>query len=83
MKFTVVWDDTQLNQLAKLYLKGGQVVTDSADRIELELHNDAHLKGEPSGPLRVYKDPHGPLAVLYLALPEDRQVWVVQVKCER
>jgi hypothetical protein len=55
-----------------------QAVADSANRIDRELRNDAHLKGIPWGPFRALFD--DPLAVLYTVSQEDRLVRVVQVR---
>jgi hypothetical protein len=45
------------------------------------LRTDAHRKGTPIDNYRYYRDL--PLAVLFEVIPDDGQVWIVQVRLAR
>jgi hypothetical protein len=55
-----------------------QAVADASALIERALRWDADNKGRPIGKFRAYS--YGPLEVLYLVLPDDRMVRIIQVK---
>lgn len=80
MIWTVIWSRSAKNELARLWTDADdpQSITDSSDRIDLELKVDAHLKGIPFGTGRVYSD--DPLAVLYELDLGDCKVNVIAVK---
>jgi hypothetical protein len=80
MKFTVVWVPTAQAQLANWWMQAAdrQAVTDSANRIDQELQQDADKKGTPFGPfLALFDDP---LSVLYTVDLGDCMVRVIQVR---
>jgi hypothetical protein len=80
MRYTVVWDGVALAQLANLWMAATdrQAVTDSTDRIDSELAEDAHTKGVPIDPFWAFYD--DPLAVLYEIEPGDCMARILQVR---
>ena len=80
MRYTVVWIPSAEARLADLWLRAvdRQAVTDSSNRIDCELAENAHTKGVTWGPFRAYFD--DPLAVLFIVDPGDCMVEVVQVR---
>jgi len=80
MRRTVTWEPVAENQLINLWIQAPdqQDVADASNRIEQALKRDAKRKGQPLGRFRTYRD--DPLAVLYLVLPDDCMVKIVQVK---
>jgi mRNA-degrading endonuclease RelE of RelBE toxin-antitoxin system len=80
MKYTVVWLPSAEDRLTRLWLdaKDRQAVTESADRIDRELRNDAHRKGTPLGHFRAFYDVS--ISVLYTVDVDERMVRVIQVR---
>jgi hypothetical protein len=80
MKYTVVSEKVAEAQLARIWVHATdkQAVTDASNRIEDELKNDAHRKGNPLGVFRTYAD--DPPAVLFHVDPGNRMVRIIQVR---
>jgi hypothetical protein len=80
MKWTVVWVDNSEEELADIWLhaEDRQAITLASHRIERELRENADIKGEEFYGDRIYQ--HGPLALVYQVVPEDRLVRVTQVQ---
>ncbi len=80
MRYSVMWTPSARAQLANLWMQSPdrQAITDSADRIDRQLQNDADTKGINWWPFRAYFN--DPLAVLFTVDPGDCRVWVVQVR---
>lgn len=80
MKYTVFMEKYAENQLALLWNGAGdrQAVTDACNRIERELANDAHLKGNPRGIFRTYRD--DPLEYLFQVDRGDCMVRIFRVR---
>jgi hypothetical protein len=79
MRYTVVWHNDALNDLAKIWLSGAdrQATTTAADQIDRELAVDPEKKGQPFFGDRIFVVE--PLAVVYCVSPNDRLCEVVQV----
>lgn len=82
MRFTLTYTSEAIAELAKLWLAANnrKSVTEASDRIEQELRNDPHLKGDTvSGSLR--KIVVAPLVFYFLVSPDDRlaTVWSVRM----
>jgi hypothetical protein len=80
MKYTVGMSQMALNQLARIWNRATdqQAVADASNRIERELANDAHTKGNSHGVLRTYRD--DPLEYLFQVDPGDCMVRVFRVR---
>ena len=81
MNYNVDWSQDADDELADLWVQNPaqrQAVTQAAYRISRELRTDAHRKGTPIDNYRSYRDP--PLTVLFTAIPDDGQVWVIEVR---
>ncbi|HEY7329024.1 MAG TPA: hypothetical protein VH592_15380 [Gemmataceae bacterium] len=80
MKYTVVMEKMAENQLARIWNRAGdqQEVADASNRIERELGNDAHTKGNPFGIFRTYRD--DPLEYLFHVDPGDCMVRVFGIR---
>jgi len=80
MRFTVVWVPSAEAHLAHLWNQAPdrQAVTDSANRIDRELKEDADRKGVLWGPFLAFFD--DPLSVLYVVDKGDCTVRVIQVR---
>ncbi len=79
MKWTVGWSQSALDDLAAIWIVSSnrQAVTDAADKLELELRTDAHLKGEEYYGDRLLSEP--PIGLAYTLFPADCRVEVIQV----
>jgi hypothetical protein len=80
MKFSITWTPSARSQLVNLWVQAAdrQAITDAADRIDQELSRDPEQKGIEWPPYRVYFEE--PLAVLFKVVPDDKRVWIYQVR---
>ncbi len=80
MRYTVVMETPAQNQLARIWYGAAdqQEVADASNRIERELRNDAHTKGNSLGIFRRYRD--DPLEYLFHVDPGDCMVRIFQVR---
>jgi hypothetical protein len=84
MNYTVDWSQDADGELANLWVQNTaerQAITQAAHRIIQELRTDAHRKGTPIDNYRYYRDL--PRAVLFEVIPDDGQVWIVEVRLVR
>jgi hypothetical protein len=79
MRFTVVWDDAALNDLAQVWMNSPvrADVRDAADRVDPLLANDPDQQGEEFYGDRMVVIP--PIQVVYRVEPDDRIVRVLSV----
>ena len=79
MRFTVVWRETALQQLARVWLEATdrEAVNQEVDQIDLELRDDPDQKGDD-----YYGDRYLLLPImwaLYTVRPDDRTATVLQI----
>jgi hypothetical protein len=80
IRYTVVWHDDALNQLADIWMNASnrQSVTSAASTIDRQLADDASTKGTAvEGDLRLTHVP--PLRVLFAVIEADRLVRIVDI----
>lgn len=79
MRYTVVWRETALQQLARVWTASTdrRAVNEASEMIDRELAADAHAKGQDYFGDRVL--PASPLWALFTVRPDDRLVEVLQV----
>lgn len=80
MRYTVVWRDEALDELATAWAHASdrEAVTEAAGAVDVRLAEDPHLQGnEVHEGLLLLLEP--PLRVLYEVLPEDRLARVLTV----
>lgn len=80
MKWTVVWMEPALSDLARLWNEAPdrQAVADAADQIDRLLGKDADRLGYAIDNFRLLRIP--PLAVLFTVSPDDCLATVVEVR---
>ena len=80
MRFTVVWTQFALGQLANLWRQASDrhAVSDAADKVDPILRDDPDTKGIPLGRFCILEIVS--LAFLYEVTPPDRLVRVLSVR---
>jgi hypothetical protein len=79
MRFTVVWDDAALNELAQVWMASPtrDAVTDAAGRVDLLLADDPDLQGQEFYGDRLLSVP--PIQIVCRVEPDDRIARVLAV----
>lgn len=79
MNYSVEWLTQADDDLMRIWMQHpaeGPSINASVQRILKELSRNAHRKGVPIDNYRYYVDQ--PLKVLFVVIPDDNQVWVVE-----